>query len=291
MKMVMKQYPLLICSHHKAGASYTVKTFKRIAQEFQKKLWMKFYEPKNNFSDWDICIHQHSRISELLTSKNFRGWHCIRHPKALIYSAVLYHQKCSEPWVDVPLEGFSSNTFWAASDGTIYNKIKNTEVSLEEKIRLMNSDYHGKTVKNFIHYPSYYKMKGKTYREYLSEMPSMREKVLFEMRSYSRGVIHDMMNFPFDTRFFTIKLEEISCDPNMNNLMKAFVHLGFEGSSLLKCLEIASSNCLWHIGKNGIGSHATTGMSNEWKDVFEGEVEDEYRKLFGWAEEAFGYCY
>jgi len=285
----MKDHNLIICSHHKSGASYTVKTFRAIANEFKKNLWMKFYEPDLMPSGWDICIHQHGRVGELLTKRNFRGWHCVRHPKAIIYSAMLYHQKCKEPWVDVPLSHFSSHTFWSASDGQIYNKIKDPNVTLDTKKILMNASYEGKTNYNFVNFESSYELSGKTYREFLSELTSIKDKVLFEMRAYSRGVIYDMLNFPVDKRFFLIKLEDISNDPQMKSLTRSLMHLDFEGDELVKSLEIASNNCLWKIGKKGIGGHATTGMSDEWKEVFTGEVEKEYRNLFGWAEEALGY--
>jgi len=100
---------------------------------------MKFYEPDNCPEDWGICIHQHSRVNDILDRQNFRGLHCVRHPKALILSATLYHQKCIEPWVDVPLDGFSSHTLWAASDGKLYNKIKNPEFPAKEKQRMMGT--------------------------------------------------------------------------------------------------------------------------------------------------------
>jgi len=284
------QHPLLICSHHKSGASYTVKTFKAIAEAFHKKLWMKFYDPDDHLSDWDMCIHQHGRVNDILKSvQEYKGWHCIRHPKALIYSAVLYHQKCREPWVDVPLEGFSSNTFWAASHGPLYNLIKSPDVPMTRKIEMMNSNYESEVDFDIPIYASGYDMKGKTYREFLSELRTTQDKVLFEMRSYSRGVINDMINFTSHKRFFTIKLEDIAFDPQMESLKNAFTHLGFQGEELNRCLDIASQNCLWNIKPKMIEKHATTGMSDEWKAVFSGTVNEEFHRLFGNADEDLGY--
>jgi hypothetical protein len=109
------------------------------------------------------------------------------------------------------------------------------------------------------------------------------------MRSFSRGVINDMINFPIDKRFFLIQLESISFDKKMKSLQAAFAHLGFDGEKLLKCHGIAAENCLWNIDKNIMRSHATTCMSDDWKKIFTGEVEKEFRRLFGWSEEALGY--
>jgi hypothetical protein len=285
----LTKLPIIICSHHKSGSSYSVKTFSQIAKEFEDKLWMKFYEPDNDSLEWTMCIHQHGRVDDLLLSRNFNGWHCVRHPKALIYSAMLYHQKCKEPWVDIPLNTFSSHTFWSTSNGRIYNKIKNPAVPLEEKKTLMNSIHDGKKPKNLVEFESSYDLNGKSYKEFLSTLKLISDKLLFEMRAYSRGVINDMLNFPNDKRFFLIKLEDISGDPKMKSLEESLIHLDYKGVELIKALEIASKNCLWKTGKDAIKGHSTTGMSDEWKDLFTGEVEKEYRKIFGWAEEALGY--
>ena len=289
--MSKSELPLLICSHHKSGTNYIIKTFRKIAEYFDQKLWMKFYDPIPP-ENWDICIHQHSRINDL-NLPNFRGWHCIRHPMALIYSAMLYHQKCNEPWVDIPLETFTSKSFWVLSECQTYKKIKDPQFALGEKIKLINDlEYQSIDISSYTTIPVYssgYKMKNKTYREYLSGLDSIEEKLIFEMNSFSRGVINDMLQFSSDKRFYTIKLESISFDIRMDELHNAFTHLGINGIDLIKCLEIAADNCLWNIGSQQIAEHSTTGMSNEWRKYFTGNVEIEYRRLFGYAEQALGY--
>ena len=96
--MSLPKTPILACSHHKSGAAFTVKTFKELAKQFDLSLWMRFYEPNEEPKHWHICIHQHGRVIDLSRKIAFRGWHCIRHPMALIFSATLCHQKCKEPW-------------------------------------------------------------------------------------------------------------------------------------------------------------------------------------------------
>ncbi|MFH1137318.1 MAG: hypothetical protein V1816_14705, partial [Pseudomonadota bacterium] len=105
----------------------------------------------------------------------------------------------------------------------------------------------------------------------------------------SRGVINGMVNFPLDKRFILIKIESLSKDIEMNSLRAAFLHLDFTDEEIVECLDIAAKNCIWNIGRDAIGKHATTGMSDDWQSAFKGEVEIEYRRLFGGAEEALGY--
>ena len=284
----MLSKPIIICSHHKSGTNYSINVFKEISREFQEKIWMKFYEPDVVMPDWAICLDQQGRIEDLLLGKNFRGWHCIRHPKAIIFSAMIYHQKCTEAWVDIPLNSFSSNTFLSITDGRRYSKIKDPSIPTHEKEKLLN---FSNVEKAGLMFESPYSMNGRTYRQALSSLESVSDKLLFEMRTFSRGVISDILNFPADKRFYTIKLEDISHDEKMCSLTEAFVHLGFRGENLLKSLDIASRHCLWKIGKSTLGSHSTTGVSDQWRDLFKGEVEKEYRHLFGWAEEALGYTF
>jgi len=289
MQNTLPVLPIIVCSHHKSGTAYSINTFSEIAKAFNQNLWMKFYQPTPPTADWHICIHQHSRANELLQTLNFRGWHCVRHPKALIYSAMLYHQKSPEPWLDIPLTHFSSDTFWSTCNGHLYNKIKATDVCLEEKQAIMNASYETQISRDFISFESAYDLQGKTYRQFLSGLNSTTDKLLFEMRAFSRSVIHGMLNFPRDQRFYQIRLEDISTDVRMKALTDALIHLGYEGECLLRALNIAASHCLWKIGKSAIQGHATSGMSAVWKEAFSGEVEQEYRRLFGWAEEALGY--
>ena len=171
----------------------------------------------------------------------------------------------------------------------IYNRIKDPSISTHEKENLMSSDYLNSYPGNFFYYDSPYDLKGMTYREFLRSRSTMEEKILFEMRTYSRGVINDMLNFPKDERFFDIRLEEISHDKNFVQITEAFRSLGLSGKELLSAVQIASSNCLWSIGAEKVLGHATTGASNEWEKWFKGDVLQEFRNLFGYAEQALGY--
>lgn len=253
-------------------------------------MWYKFYQPEGIASDtWDICIHQHSREDDILLDENFRGWHCIRHPMALIYSATLYLEKCREPWVDVPLSRFDSNVFWSATDGALYNLIKDPNVEITKKCDIMNSSYGNAVGERRVLFDSGHELKNATYRQYICGLDRIEDKILFEMQAYSQGVIREMLNFPNDSRFFNVRLEDASFDPRMSQLYEVFKYLGFQGEELIICLETAKEFCLWARPKNNIPKHSTTGMSNEWRQYFKGEVLQEYRRLFGWAEEALGY--
>jgi|GEM_PF-156823 len=113
----------IICSHHKSGTNFILKVFNEIIKYFNLKRWMKFYNPQEP-SEWDICIHQHANIQDLINYYDFAGLHFVRNPKSLIYSATLYHEQCNEAWVDIPLQQFTSHTFYACTSGFYPNSVK-----------------------------------------------------------------------------------------------------------------------------------------------------------------------
>ncbi|MCF3639068.1 hypothetical protein LXM94_03725 [Rhizobium sp. TRM95111] len=274
---------ILVCCHHKSGTTFLRAVFNDIAAEFGKKIWMKFYEPEEMNAGWDICFHQHSDVKEILNAANFRGIHCIRHPKSLIYSAAIYHEKCREPWVDVPLQRFTDSTFNSLTDRDTYNIIKNPKVSIQSKIEIL-SHYKIDARDGF---DSGFSFDGRTYRQMLRSCGNISEKLIFEMRCFSQGVVRKMQAFPKDFRFFTLTLEEISHDQDMFALRRAFRHIGFKGAALERCLELASPHCLWNM--RTAPKHATTGVSSEWRSYFFGTVEEEYRSVLGYPEQALGF--
>ena len=105
----------------------------------------------------------------------------------------------------------------------------------------MNADYSGEAAAQKIPaFQSYYNFNGKTYQEFLQSLPNLQEKVLFEMRSYSRGG-YKMICFGSrgDQRFFNLHLESVSKDRTMYELREAFLHLGFDKTALEDCFEIS----------------------------------------------------
>ena len=253
------------------------------------KLWLRFYSHAEPLDGWDICVHQHSHIGDLLHLDDVRGWHCVRHPKALIYSAALYHEKCSEPWVDIPLQRFDSGTFWATSHGPTYDLIRDPSVTIQRKSELMQNFQQTTQGPSFLHYDSGYELGGATYREFIQSLGTLEEKLLFEMKAYSRGVINDMLSFPDDKRFFRVKLEDVAFDSKMLTLKAAMSHLGFKGFGLSRALRVCRNFCLWKIGTEAIRGHATTGMSPKWRSAFVGRLNEEFEALYPHAESNLGY--
>lgn len=276
------EHPLLVCCHHKTGTNFLLPLFRAISEEFALPLWFKFYDPEPE--QWRICLHQHSRLEGMDLPANFRGLHMVRHPMGLIQSAALYHERAREPWLNIPMQRFTGTTFWALSSRDCYNIIKDPKTPVEEKTAILRAapPPHAR-----VHdFDSGYDFAGRTYAEMLKSFETPEERLLFEMRCYSHAVILDMLAFSGDRRFLALKLEEVSHDTGMRDLQTMVRHLGFSGPPAARVLEIAAENCLW---KTGPSRHATTGVSDSWEPLFQGTLLEEFRHLFGWAEQALGY--
>lgn len=285
-KEELPQQPLIVACHHKSGTNFLRRCFQDIADGSGLRIWFKFYDRNPGNSDWDICFHQHSQIEETIFSvPDFRGIHCIRHPMSLIYSAALYHEKCSEPWVDVPIRTFTSNSFAALTDRDTYNLIKDPKTPVTERAALMQVDAAAQ--ERGANYVADFDFAGRTYRQMLRAMSHTGDKLKFEMSCFSNGVVKDMVRFPRDERFHTISLEEISHDSEMRALISMFRHLGFKGVNLEACLQRAAVHCLWN--QTELPRHATTGVSDGWRLHFNGDIETKYHALFGRPEIALGY--
>jgi len=275
---------IAICTHHKCGTAFLMKTITAISKASNLKVWRKYYEPERyTHDDWDIVFEQHSRIHNI--KQTLKGIHCIRRPESLIYSATLYHQKAKEPWLDVPLEKFNHNTYRAFTTGKIYNLINDGRIEGWRKKEITESYECDEPIP--YEFDSEYEFNGKSYREMLNSFESLEEKLRFEMQCYSLGVISDMLNFN-SKDFYTLKLEDASFNPRMNELYEAFKHIGFEGDKLADCMQVCSDNIL-ALNPDAAGQHGTTKLSDKWKDVFTGKLKTFYHSIYADSSELLGY--
>jgi hypothetical protein len=279
-----KRSKIAVCTHHKCGTAFLLKTFNQIKSALNLRMWRKFYEPERaDSADWEIVFEQHSRIEDI--EQDLKGIHCIRRPESLIYSAAKYHETAEEPWLDIPLDKFDHNIFRFFTEAKTYNIVNDKRIEVDRKTELAK----WYVTRDVLPYPfeSPYDFNGRTYREMLKSFSSMDEKLIFEMQCYSFGVISDILSFNRDD-FYRIKIEDVSYDLHMNELRNAFRYLGFVESDLDICLTSARSNMLG-INPNAAGKHGTTGISQEWKDCFSGCVAKKYDSIYKDASKVMGY--
>lgn len=146
--------------------------------------------------------------------------------------------------------------------------------------------YHCRAKESWLHVKNK-RYNGNTYAQTINSLSSIEERLIFEMRNASRNSIYRMLEVRADTRFFDVRLENISHDPEMTDLRKAFDFCKIsEGESEI-WIKIARKFSLR--SATTLPKHSTTGVNNDWKQYFNGEVEKIYRQLFGDAEIRLGY--
>jgi len=146
--------------------------------------------------------------------------------------------------------------------------------------------YHGTAGEAWLHEPRSY-FGGRSYQEQISSMNTIEEKLIFEMNHQSKPVLRRMASICNDTRFCSVRLENISHDSSMTDLASAFAFIGLYGNELQQWLQIASQHCLWNLSAKP--KHSTTGVSKEFLQFFKGAVLSEFRHNFGELETAMGY--
>ena len=121
----------------------------------------------------------------------------------------------------------------------------------------------------------------------LNSFESLEDKLKFEMQCYSLGVISDILNFN-EKSFYTLKIEDASFNPHMNELYEAFKFVGFEGEKLSYSMKTLSNHILVN-NPNVAGKHATSNLSNEWEEFFSGNLKIFYHSIYADSAELLGY--
>lgn len=158
---------IFIASHHKVGTVWMMTTFNRIAAA---NAWA--FDPLNRgelgwnlrpdpaaylrqrlaqsdpSEDPTIFFNFHADIPDLracLAPRQARGLHIIRDPRDMLLSAVRFHLRADEPWLDEPDQVLGNQTFRAklAACGT-----------LEDQIQLEMDTHMGRTIRNMADFDS-----------------------------------------------------------------------------------------------------------------------------------------
>lgn len=289
---------IVAITHHKAGSALSLKIFRSIEKICSKEIWYSFYDPVEFVEEkkWDICFNQHARVYDVLQSIegcDVKGWRCIRHPKALVYSASLYHLKCKEPWVDIPLNQFDERAFFAFTDGATYKQIISNSLSPSEKLAIIESVDRSSLAKWVPRYAEPIDFGGKTYREMLGDLNNAAERLSFEMRAYSYGVVQEMLAFP-SAGFFSVSLEALSHQSDMLLFEQSLKFLGFDTDQIARVKLDCERHFLWSDAPLDRPEHITTGVSDEWKRVFDPALDREFDELFPDSarfDDEFGYLW
>lgn len=130
---------------------------------------------------------------------------------------------------------------------------------------------------------------GLTYQQKINSLPSLSEKIMFEMEHTASATIQNMLKWNYNnSSFIEVKYEQLISDSNLTLFHEIFVFLGFPGSSIPQALRIAYDNSLFS-GMVNNPRHIRSGKARQWKDMFTSAHKTRFLELFGDALIKLGY--
>ncbi len=148
--------------------------------------------------------------------------------------------------------------------------------------------YHQRSSEEWLHLPME-RLGGKTYCDSITSLPSLDEKLLFEMGFSAKTTITDMLKWDyFNKSFYEVKYETIINDTDFSVFHEIFQFLGFPGHVLHHLYHITRNNSLI-IGQPTKSSHIRSGKPGQWKEFFKPIHKERFLELFGDALIQLGY--
>ena len=147
-------------------------------------------------------------------------------------------------------------------------------------------NYHLKSDENWLHQVKPH-LGGLTYAQHLKSLPTLKERMIFELNASTGSVIKQMYTSFKDNRFYHIQLENISFDVNMTQINDAFDYIELDGADRKMWTQVFKKRCIWNLPEKP--KHSTTGMSNEWRKLIDDELISIFHDKFGPIEVEMGY--
>lgn len=101
--------PVLIGTHHKTGTVWMKNVFSAFADEFGYGFHNVEVQP--DYPEQDLLFAPHSRFTDELKQRDFRGLHLIRDPRDMVLSGVRYHLDSGEKWLRQPRESLGGRSY------------------------------------------------------------------------------------------------------------------------------------------------------------------------------------
>ena len=146
--------------------------------------------------------------------------------------------------------------------------------------------YHQDSKEEWLHKPQE-RFDGKTYQEAINALETQDDRLLFELKYSSGGVVKRMQQVPWgDPRIMRVKLEDLMVDKELRLFEDLFRYLGMRGDLLSAALEQAKARSLFSKPKQ---SHSRGGVSGEWKSRLSPRVQEAFNDAFPDAVKLLGY--
>jgi hypothetical protein len=130
---------------------------------------------------------------------------------------------------------------------------------------------------------------GRTYQQTLCALPSLEEKINFEMTHSSGSNIRAMLEWSYDQpAFFEARYEDLIGDVDLLRFHEIFTFLGVAGWAIPSALRLAWQGSLFS-GEVDRSPHIRSGAVGQWKEHFSPTNRRRFVDHFGDAAVRLGY--
>lgn len=149
--------------------------------------------------------------------------------------------------------------------------------------------YHRVAQESQLHRPRK-KFGGKTYQEQLNDLPTDRDRYLFEMENTSANVIRAMHSWNYQRpNCFECKYEDLMADADMTLFSRVLSHLGFSNGEITIGQKKFWQHSIFGKKAGKTGTHIRSGAARQWPDVFDRRLAETFVQEFGGVLVALGY--
>jgi hypothetical protein len=131
---------------------------------------------------------------------------------------------------------------------------------------------------------------GRTYKETISSLSSLEEKLIFEMENSHLYNVSIMKNWDYDrSDCLEIRYEDFIEDFGLRNTAELLRFIGIPGHALGNALTIAYQSSLFPNSRLKTG-HVRSGQSGQWRQCFSRAVADAFEEKHGQFLRDIGYA-
>jgi hypothetical protein len=123
---------------------------------------------------------------------------------------------------------------------------------------------------------------GRSYQTSLARLPSLEDKLLFEMMHSSGATIRDMLAWNYaNPNFYEAKYEDLIADVALRRFQDIFAFLRFPEDQMDELLQIAFANSLFSGQVTAPPGHIRSGQPGQWRMFFTKTIHRRFLELFG----------
>jgi hypothetical protein len=242
------KYHVLVGTHHKTGTVWMANVFREISN--------RLAVPYLDLNNVGVPRRDTARRGEVL-----RGFISRATGRVLVFEAHSHFPPLSA--IDVEYE-------------THFRGIR--MIRDPRDVAISAASYHARAGEPWLHVPQQ-KFGGLTYQEKNKTFSTLKEKILFELDHSHRRVLRQMLAFNDQGVFRDVRYEQLIEDRELIAWQEILAYLGFEENEMQTVLAVVWEKSLFG-GEQDDSFHVTSGTKEQWRQVFDPHLLEQYSNRF-----------